>query len=413
MHKFANIKKRLPKIHPLIWIVGTSFTLLQFALQLSSAVVINVIMSDMRLSAWTGGLLSGMFYVIYTSLQMPAGILCDHFNPRPILCACACICALGCGVFASSHDLFGLYWGRGLMAVGSGFSFVCLTHLVREHYPKPLFAVLIGATETLSFIAAIFGIVCLGALVQYLGWRDFINITAFLALLCAMLCWRYIPKHSHLSQNGHVNRASIVAVVSSIPLWLNGLFIGLTFLLVTVFGALWAPPFIQMKLQCSLTQASYIDAMFILGVGISCPIFGYLANKVRSRQRLIIAAYLCATSLLFIIIYVSIQQMYIMTGLMFLLGLISGGYILAYTFANELAPPNTLSTTTGLTNTLALIITPILQPLIGRILDILHAGRDLQLQDYQHALTIIPMCLLLAVGMVALLKLPDNHVSKK
>lgn len=110
--------------HPVIWLVATAFTLLQFTLQLSSAVVINVIIRDMHLSALTGGLLSGLFYVIYTTLQIPAGILCDHFNPRPILCACAAICAIGCMVFASSHHLLGLFCGRGLIALGSAFSFV-------------------------------------------------------------------------------------------------------------------------------------------------------------------------------------------------------------------------------------------------------------------------------------------------
>jgi MFS family permease len=385
------------KFHPLIWLIATAFTLLQFTLQLSSAVVINVIMHDMQLSALAGGLLSGLFYVIYTSLQMPVGIICDHFNPRPILCTCAVLFALGCFIFAASEHLSGLYWGRGLSAVGSAFSFICLTHLVREHYPISLFTVLIGTTETLSFLAAIFGIVSLGTVVSYFGWQEFMQAAGCLALVIALLCWRYLPKHSQLSQNGRIDFSRIMAVLSSPSLWLNGFFIGLTFLLVTVFGGLWAPPFLQIKLQCTLAEASYIDAIFIFGVGISCPIFGFLANHVRSRQRLIINAYFLSAVLLLIILYAPIHHIVMMTILMLSLGLVSGSYILAYTFANELAPPNTLSTTTGLTNTLALVMTPILQPLIGYFLDNLHQGRAVELQDYQHALSILPICILLAI----------------
>ena len=393
------------KFNPLIWIIATAFTLLQFALQLSSAVVINVIMTDMHLSALTGGLLSGLFYVIYTALQMPVGILCDHYNPRPILCTCACIFAIGCFVFASSQQLFGLYCGRALIAIGSAFSFVCLTHLVREHYSKSLFTILIGTTETLSFIAAIFGIVSLGELVGRFGWRDFMYGAALLSLLCAGLCWLYIPKYSRLSQNGHVDRKRILAVLTHIPLWLNGLFIGCTFLLVTVFGGLWAPPFLEMKLHCTLTQASNIDAVFILGVGVSCPIFGYLANRVPSQQKLIITANVLSAILLMFILYFPIHNLYIMTVLMLTLGLISGSYILAYTFANELAPPNTLSTTAGFINTLALITTPILQPWIGHLLDILHAGRPIALSDYQTALSILPLCIVIAIFCFSQIKL--------
>ena len=398
--------------NPCIWLIGTAFTLLQFTMQLSSAVIINVIMVDWHLTALTGGLLSGLFYVIYTTLQIPAGVVCDHCNPRPILCLCACIFSLGCWLFATSQYLVGLYCGRALIALGSAFSFVCLTHLVREHYIKSLFTILIGATETLSFMAAIFGIVSLGEMVGHFGWRDFMQGAAILSLLCAVLCWRYLPKYSQLSQNGHVSHKRILAVLSNKPLWLNGLFIGCSFLLVPVFGGLWAPPFLQMKLQCTLAQASNIDAVFILGVGISCPIFGYLVNRVRRQKRLIILANIMSATLLMFILYYPIHDLKLMTALMLVLGLISGSYILAYTFANDLAPTNTLSTTSGFINTLALVTTPILQPWIGHLLDILHAGREIQLRDYQAALSILPLCLLIGIVCVSQIKLPSSQTKR-
>ncbi len=395
--------------HPLIWAIATAFTLLQFTLQLSSAVIINVIMHDMHLSALTGGLLSGLFYVIYTSLQIPAGVLCDHYNPRPILCASAGICAAGCLIFASSHHLLGLYCGRGFIAIGSAFSFVCLTHLIREHYPRHLFSILIGATETLSFIAAIFGIIGLGALVNKSGWREFMEGAAVMAGVCALLCRYFIPSHCQLSQNGQIKWNKIFSVLTNIPLWLNGLFTGLGFLLVTVFGGLWAPPFIQMKLQCSLEQASKIDAIFILGVGLSCPIFGYLSNKMASKKQLIVIGNLISALLLMVILYEPIYRQTLMAAMMLLLGLSSGAYILGFSFANELAPPNTLSTAAGLTNTLALFMTPILQPWIGHILDILHIGREIALRDYQHALSVLPICMLIAILCIAIIKLPEHE----
>lgn len=394
------------KFHPLIWMVGTAFTLLQFTLQLSSGVIIDNIMQTMHLTALSAGLLSGLFYVIYTSLQIPVGIICDHYNPRPILCASTLVFALGCVLFATSYHLPGLYYGRALLALGSAFPFIALTHLIREHYPRPLFGVLIGATETLSFGAAILGIVCLGALINHLGWRDYMKSAALLACLTAWLCWHTIPSRSTLSQNGQVNRTQIWAVLTNKPLWLNGLFIGLTFILIPVFGALWAPPFLQIKLHCSLAQASYIDSIFILGIGISCPIFGYLGNHVQCRQRLIITAYLATAGIFLLVLYLPIQNLYLMSGMMLALGLLGGAYILGYTFANELAPPGTLSTTTGLTNTLALVTTPIFQPLIGALLDTLHAGRVIEVQDYQYALSLLPMCILIAVGLIRRVKLP-------
>ncbi len=397
--------KIVRRFHPLIWAVGTAFTLLQFFLQLSSGVVIDIIMRDMNLSALGAGLLSGVFYVIYTSLQIPAGVLCDRKNPKPILTISALICALGCVIYADSYTLYGLYLGRALVALGSAFAFVCLTHLIREHYPRQQFGLLIGTSETLSFMATVAGIIGLGTVINHWGWREFMYTAALFACITAYFCWRYIPnKKPSSEENCNSRQFHIMPVLTSIPLWLNGLFLGLTFLIVTVFGAMWAPAFLRIKLHCTIAQASFMDAIFILGLGISCPMFGYLGNQVKSRKRLITGACVITALMLMLIIYLPIHDLYLMTSMMFVLGLVSGSYILGFTFANELSPPNALSTTTGFTNTLTLITTPILQPLIGYVVDA--SGRPITLSDYQLALLILPICILIAAVLVTCLRLP-------
>lgn len=82
--------------------------------------------------------------------------------------------------------------------------------------------------------------------------------------------------------------------------------------------------------------------------------------------------------------------------------------MLAYTIANELAPANSLSTCTGFTNTLAVITTPLLQPLIGYLLDAYSQTDIYTLIDYQHALLTIPASLLLASVLVCFLPEKTN-----
>lgn len=71
--------------------------------------------------------------------------------------------------------------------------------------------------------------------------------------------------------------------------------------------------------------------------------------------------------------------------------------MLAFTIANELAPPESLSACTGFTNTLAMLSAPLLQPLIGYFLDHFKGDTNLHaLNDYQLALLVIPAALILA-----------------
>ena len=394
----------------LIWLIGVSFVLFQFFLQLSSGVVIGTIMHEMQLSALTAGLLSGTFYVIYAALQIPAGILFDRKSTRRLLTINTLICSTGCFLFAASYSLTGLFLGRFLIGAGSAFAFIGLSHLLRQHYPLKRFAFMIGLSETLGFFATVVGIISMGALVAQLGWRSFINAAGFAGLMISYLCWSFIPeekpKHPTESPFQHM-----FMILKNKIAWINGIFVGLCFTVITAFGALWAIPFIQIKLDCNLQRASLIGSMFFVGTAIGCPLFGGLSAYFHRRKPLILSSCLSTTALLMLLLYIPTQS-HLLTGLfLFMIGLCCGAYMLAYTIANELAPKGSQSTSTGFTNMLAVITTPLLQPLIGYFLDCSNPSGVYATLDYEHALLAVPISLLIASVLVCFL--PEKKQEKK
>ena len=387
-----------------IWLISVSFVLFQFFLQLSSGVVIGAIMHDMQLTALTAGTLSAAFYIVYTSLQTPVGILFDRESPRRLLTATTMLCSLGCFIFAGSHSLTGLFIGRTLMGIGSAFAFVGLTHLLRKKFPARQFAFMIGLSETIGFLVTVLGIIGMGTFIARWGWRGFINGAGTVGLIISCLAWAYIPdeapKKGALPHYGQ----QISAILANKALWVNGLYIGLTFTIVTVFGAMWASSFLQTKLGCGPREASLVNALFFLGTGFSCPLFGWLSTRLKRRKPMMFASSLLTTAIFLIILYFPSQSQSLMGTLMFFTGLCCGAYILAYPIANELSPPDSLSTCTGFINTLALISTPILQPFIGYLLDLSSpTDADYTLSNYQNALLIMPILLLVACVLVCYL----------
>lgn len=380
-----------------IWLVSVLFVLFQFFLQLSSGVIIGAIMQDMSLSALTAGALSASFYIVYTALQIPVGVLFDCKNPRLLLSVTTLLCSIGCFAFASSYSLPGLFVGRTLIGIGSAFAFVGLSHLLREHFPLRKFSFMIGLSETIGLLATVIGIISLGSIISHWGWRYFIYGASVTGLIISMLAWIYIPAQTAAKTPMKHYQHQVVTILRNKKLWINGAFIGLTFTIVTVFGAMWASSFIQVKLNCSLKDASFINACFFLGTAISCPLFGWLGAQLTRRKPLIFASSL-STTILFLILIYSPTQSYIWTSsLMFMVGLCCGAYILTYPIANELSPAGSLSTCTGFINTLALVTTPLLQPLVGFLLDLFSlTGKDYTLANYQNALLIIPVSLIVA-----------------
>ena len=224
----------------------------------------------------------------------------------------------------------------------------------------------------------------------------------------AYLCWRFLPNTEPPITHTLSYRTQLKEVLTILPLWINGLFIGLTFTIVLVFAGLWAPPFLQIKLHCTLREASILDAVLIFGISLSCPLFGYLTNHIRNHKVWVMSACVLTTMILLCLIWIPLQSIALTAIIMLLLGLASGSYILGYTFANQFAPPHSLSTTTGMTNTLAIATAPILQPLIGYLLDTFKHHHRLMVWDYQKALMILPLCMLVAAVLVALLPLKNK-----
>lgn len=379
---------------------GVSFLLFQFILHLSSGIVIGAIMAEMNLTASTAGLLGSVSYLVYAGFQIPVGILFDRKNTRTLFAVNALLCGLGCFLFAASHSLLGLFLARLLIGAGSSFAFVGFSHLLRQHFPLKHFAFMIGLSETIAFILTVFTMISLGKLLSGWGWRFFMNISGFSGLCIAAACWKLIPNRPPVKLPTPNYGAQILQIIKNKWAWMNGIFVGLTFTVVTVFGALWVIPFIQVKLNCALPTASLLGAMFFLGAGISCPLFGFLSNLFERRKPLILSSCISTACFLLIALYWPIQSHFLMGLLILTIGCCCGAYMLAFSIANEIAPANSLSTCTGFTNTLATVTAPILQSLIGYLLDVFGEKGNYTLHDYQTALLCIPISLLIACVLV-------------
>ena len=82
---------------------------------------------------------------------------------------------------------------------------------------------------------------------------------------------------------------------------------------------------------------------------------------------------------------------------MFLLGVSLSSYFLTFVIGNQIASRKTQGTSIGIVNMISVGTAPLLQPLVGYILDINHhSGQAYSLAHYQYGLLIIPVGLVLA-----------------
>ncbi|MBA2654903.1 MAG: MFS transporter [Gammaproteobacteria bacterium] len=418
MQKIDTLSSTLKKsssITPwLIWATSAVFVLFQFFLQLSSGVIVEDLMKSFAINALGAGILSSTYYYVYVALQTPAGIFVDRFGPRKLLTGGAIICAVGCFLFASAKYILMAELGRLFMGAGSSFAFVGSLYLISQWFAVEKFALMVGIAETIGTIGTLVGNIFLASLLTNYGWRKCMMVSALIAILIGIASWLIIrdkPEKSSTQRPAIQTDTHFLyhtlQLLKSKKAWLNGIYSGLLFSVVTVFVALWGIPFLVKVHHTTITMATIMGSFVFLGLAVGCPIIGIFCNRIRNRNYLMAGCALVASILMTIILLATSLSIPVICVVMFFLGLVCSSYVINFAIAKELAPPEAVSTSIGFTNTLSVITAPLMQPLVGGILHLMNHSKTLSgieiysVFDYQVALFIVPIGLI-AAAIIAL-----------
>lgn len=404
---------RLPRtaLPWLIWSIGTVFVVFQFLLQLSSGVMVERLMNAFTMSAFAAGLMSGAYYYIYVALQTPAGMLIDRYGARELLSGGGIVCALGCFLFAASTTVWVADLARVLMGGGSAFAYVGMIYLVTKWFPARHFGLMIGLSDFVATFVTVGCNVYLATLLEKMSWRISMVFAGIIATLIGIFAYIIIRNRATSVANTKPQQrltfSEQAKIVTKDPvLWLNGVYVGIIFAIMAVFSGMWGIPFIEVQLGVSNATATLLASMIYVGTAIACPIAGWIYPHVRQHLRQIFFGAPLLICITFVwLIYWPPTSLVLFAVLMIFVGAFSCVYVLCYTYVNDIAQDNVKTTAIGFTNSLCVVTVPILQPLVGYLLQFSHAAGVVagkgtyDAADYQFALAVLPITLIIASGL--------------
>ena len=391
----------------MVWIVSLVFVLFQFFLQLSFGEMVAAVMSSYQLTAAESGILASSYYFVYVLLQMPAGMLIDRFGPRRILTLGALVVVVGCALFAEAPTFLTAMLGRLLVGTGAAFAFVGSLNLVSIWFPANRFGVMTALAETTGLFGSIIGTVLLAMFVHLVGWRDCMLFCAGFSLVLAAMLWlvvRDTPDNVTMITQRSLSHwwSDVTGLLKSGVAWLNGIYTGLLFLMITVFVALWSVPFLQKSYGMSLLHATLVSDVVFIGAAIGNPAIGWLDSRITQRRVILVSFPIMAALILVVLMFVPHLPVFELVALMFLFGLMVTSYIIPYIIGNEIAPHGARTTSIGFVNTLSVGSAPILGPMIGWVLDnpfsvqAQHKVVAGSIVAYQQSFSLFLVCLLAA-----------------
>ncbi len=352
--------------------LGTLFFGYAFVQRVSPSVMTTELMRDFSVGGAALGSLSAFYFYAYASIQLPVGMLTDHFGPRKLMSFAAALCALASLGFALSDSVLTASIGRAMIGGTVAFGFVGTLAIAGYWFKPTQYALLAGLLQTMGMSGAIFGQAPLRQLVESIGWRDTINLLALVALLLAILLFKLVPMRSS-EQKQRTPGVSVLqglkAVTANLQTWvcsLVGFGMAATML---AFGALWGVPWLNSVHGYTTTEAAGITSMIFVGWAIFSPLCGWASDRMGRRNLILRVGALVALLSTACLIYLTPQNTVLLMALIFVIG--AGGSAMTVCFGSvkELNDINYSSTSLGLMNMCIVGAGAVMQPLIGWLLD--------------------------------------------
>lgn len=413
----AAARKQL-YVGSLICAIGAVFYCYEFVLRIIPGALQSELSAAFgHLSASAFGQLSAFYYFAYSPMQLPVGMLMDRFGPRRLLTfACLC-CTVGSFLFTYSSSLLIAGSGRFLVGFGSSFAFVGVLSLAMHWLPRRYFSLVAGLITTLGMLGLVYGEVKVTKMVVTMGLHSVLTslfvIGGVLTIVIFLIVRDCPQKLQSSTQPLAIFFKSVLQVLMSLEVWLIGLVGACLYTSLSVFGELWGKTYLEQAHHLTKIQAAQTISMMFLGWAVGAPLAGYFSDYTGRRiLPLVIGTIMALVCISFVLYYPGLSYLSL-NALLFLYGVFSATEIIIFIMAKENSGAKLSGTVFAVANMIVTLGGVVFQPLVGKLLDTFGDGKIVNgnyiysVVDYQIALSILPLSLLLVTILAFFLK--DNR----
>lgn len=271
-----------------IWIIASVFYAYQYILRVMPNIMLSDIMQQFGIGAAAFGQFSGVYYIGYSLMHLPVGIMLDRFGPRKVMTGCILLTVLGLmPLIFADHWIYPIA-GRFLIGLGSSAAILGVFKIIRMTFSEARFPRMLSLSVTIGLIGAIYG----GGPVSYmrdvLGYQTVIQIFAAMGILLASITYWIIPSSTSSSKGTVIS--DIKEVLSNKRVVYSCIFAGLMVGPLEGFADVWGTIFLKQAYGFEGTIAASLPSMIFVGMCFGAPVLSFIADKAGSYLATIIGA---------------------------------------------------------------------------------------------------------------------------
>lgn len=391
-----------------MWLVASIFYAYQYILRVLPNIMLEDIMSQFNIGAGIFGQFSGVYYIGYSLMHLPIGIMLDRYGPKKIITICVLMTVVG-----MSPLIYSSYWvypvlGRALIGMGSSAAILGLFKIIRMIFNEKNFPRMLSLSVTIGLIGAIYGGGPISYMRETLGFVNVIYILMIAGIVLAFITYFSLPDVQE-SQSTSV-MSDVREVMTNKKVVLSCIFAGLMVGPLEGFADVWGTVFLKQVYGYESTLAASFPSMIFIGMCFGAPILSYIAEKIGNYLMTVVGAGFIMSLCFMTLLFGHLPSEGISLNFL-IVGLCCAYQILAIYKASTYVREQVAGLTTAVANMIIMIFGYAFHTVIGGV--VTYIGGPVTSQALVYGISVIPIALTLgATGFLYLYTL-EKRVAVK
>ena len=372
------------------FVLGSIAFIFAFFHRLNMTVLSPDIIQTFTLSNTSLGLMSGMYFYAYSSLQPIVGVLVDKWKARKVLTSFVFLMSLGTLLFAYSPNLSLLFLGRFLIGVGSAGILIPVSWMITKYFNSSRRGTLFSIFMFTGNIGAILATSPFEKLIYFYKWRNALGIIASITFVLTLLIYLFVKDDNGISEekNSFNNKKMrdnwfiVLRNTIKMPLIRYSLLTFLCYAAMISLQGLWAIPFLMGVYGFEKNVASNFVILIPTGFMIGTLIFAKINDTKYNKYVFFMAIFLSALIYLKFAIFTNKLSNNIIMLMFFLIGFFHGTVPFIFKLYSLFLPKRTYATSLGILNIFPILLCALFQNFTGFLFDILKGNSLMSYKVY-------------------------------
>jgi predicted MFS family arabinose efflux permease len=375
-----------------VWIVASIFYAYQYVLRVMPNIMLDDIMLQFNFTAATFGQFSGIYYIGYSLMHLPIGIMLDRYGPRKVMTACILMTVLGLLPIIFTEIWIYPIMGRALIGIGSSAAILGTFKIIRMTFKEAHFTRMLSFSVTIGLLGAMYGGAPVSYMCETLGYQKVVEIFAMLGVGLALLTYLIVPNITEKHTTSI--RSDLKQVFGNQKvIWLcilAGLMVGP----LEGFSDVWGTAFFKNVYRFDNTIAAGLPSMIFIGMCFGGPILSFISEKTGNYLGTITGTAVIMALIFITMILGNMAISYISIGLI-IVGICCAYQILAIYKASTYVDEQVAGLTTAVANMIIMIFGYGFHSAIGFIIKIM--GDSGEHVAFSVGISVIPITLIISV----------------